>query len=492
MLDSPATRTRTVLRHRPAGSAGLRGQRVRRLDELDHRDGRTARAPGSPSSRGRSRTPRTGPSSARPCCGRARPIARTIEWRFEADPCRRDAWSNASWAGQGRTVSAGRVWAPGSWAPTGATSPRPTPGRCSRPPPRRASPSTTPPTSTATAAASRSWVRFLADHADDGFTVATKMGRRVDQVPENYNPDELPRLDRPVAPQPRCRPARPGPAALPAVGHDRRRRDLRRARRAGRGRLHRGVRRQRGDRRPGAQRDDPTAPRDRADHPERAAAQAAREGAADRDRDRGRHHRAGAAGLGPALGEVRREHHLRRTTTTAPTTGTAAPSTSARPSPACPFDVGLEAAADFTSPGRASRRPDGLTAAQAAIAWVVAAARCQHRDPGRTQRAAGAVQRGRRRGARAGRGVPRRGGPDLRRAGPRAGARPLVSRRRRSGSGPGPRPAPDAPPRASERRRPSRRGRGCPSSARPRSSAQRAQRSTAISWSSWRGSESAR
>src|SRR4051794_31518550 len=30
--------------------------------------------------------------------------------------------------------------------------------------------------------------RFLADHADAGFTVATKMGRRVDQVPENYTP----------------------------------------------------------------------------------------------------------------------------------------------------------------------------------------------------------------------------------------------------------------------------------------------------------------
>src|SRR3954468_21413850 len=31
--------------------------------------------------------------------------------------------------------------------------------------------------------------RFLADHADDGFTVVTKMGRRVDQLPENYTPD---------------------------------------------------------------------------------------------------------------------------------------------------------------------------------------------------------------------------------------------------------------------------------------------------------------
>jgi len=33
--------------------------------------------------------------------------------------------------------------------------------------------------------------RFLADHADDGFTVATKMGRRVDQDPENYTPDNF-------------------------------------------------------------------------------------------------------------------------------------------------------------------------------------------------------------------------------------------------------------------------------------------------------------
>jgi aryl-alcohol dehydrogenase-like predicted oxidoreductase len=33
--------------------------------------------------------------------------------------------------------------------------------------------------------------RFLADHADDGFTVATKMGRRLDQVPENYSPENF-------------------------------------------------------------------------------------------------------------------------------------------------------------------------------------------------------------------------------------------------------------------------------------------------------------
>jgi aryl-alcohol dehydrogenase-like predicted oxidoreductase len=33
--------------------------------------------------------------------------------------------------------------------------------------------------------------RFLADHSGDGFTVATKMGRREDQVPENYNPENF-------------------------------------------------------------------------------------------------------------------------------------------------------------------------------------------------------------------------------------------------------------------------------------------------------------
>ncbi|WP_337191480.1 aldo/keto reductase [Nocardioides flavescens] len=32
---------------------------------------------------------------------------------------------------------------------------------------------------------------FVADHADAGFTVATKMGRRQEQVPENYNPDNF-------------------------------------------------------------------------------------------------------------------------------------------------------------------------------------------------------------------------------------------------------------------------------------------------------------
>ncbi|RHW27298.1 aldo/keto reductase [Nocardioides immobilis] len=33
--------------------------------------------------------------------------------------------------------------------------------------------------------------RFLADHADAGLTVATKMGRRMEQVPANYRPDHF-------------------------------------------------------------------------------------------------------------------------------------------------------------------------------------------------------------------------------------------------------------------------------------------------------------
>ncbi len=33
--------------------------------------------------------------------------------------------------------------------------------------------------------------RFVADHVDAGFTVATKMGRRVDQVPGNYNAENF-------------------------------------------------------------------------------------------------------------------------------------------------------------------------------------------------------------------------------------------------------------------------------------------------------------
>ena len=77
-----------------------------------------------------------------------------------------------------------------------------------------------------------------------GFTVATKMGRRVDQVPENYTADNFRAwIDRSRA-QPRRRHGSTwcSCTARRQRGH-RRRRDVRRARRAGRGRRDRGVRR---------------------------------------------------------------------------------------------------------------------------------------------------------------------------------------------------------------------------------------------------------
>ena len=49
-----------------------------------------------------------------------------------------------------------------------------------------------------------------------GLLVATKMGRRVEQSPENYNRAELPSLERSLARQPGRRHPRSGPAALPA------------------------------------------------------------------------------------------------------------------------------------------------------------------------------------------------------------------------------------------------------------------------------------
>ena len=81
---------------------------------------------------------------------------------------------------------------------------------------RRASPSSTPPTSTATAAASSSSAASCADHPDAGITVATKMGRRVEQVPENYTLDNFRAWTDRSRAQPRRRHARPGAAALPA------------------------------------------------------------------------------------------------------------------------------------------------------------------------------------------------------------------------------------------------------------------------------------
>ena len=124
--------------------------------------------------------------------------------------------------------------------------------------------------------------RFLADHPDAGFTRGDQDGATGGAGAGELRRGQLPGLDRPVPAQPRRRPARPGPAALPADRRGRRRRDVRRPRHAGRGGRDRGVRPQRRDRRPGARRDRAPARRDRADHPERVPAQAARRGAACR------------------------------------------------------------------------------------------------------------------------------------------------------------------------------------------------------------------
>ena len=97
--------------------------------------------------------------------------------------------------------------------------------------------------------------------------------------------------------------------------------------------------------------------RDRADHRQRVPAQAA-------SRRCSRPPPRPGVGIiarvplasGLLVGQVRREHHVRRTTTTAPTTGTAAPSTSARPSPGVDCETGL-AGGRRSSPRWSRRRP---------------------------------------------------------------------------------------------------------------------------------------
>ena len=87
--------------------------------------------------------------------------------------------------------------------------------------------------------------RFLADHPDLVLTVATKMGRRVEQRPENYTLDNFRTwLDRSRL-QPRGRPDRPGATALSTDRCLLPRRDVRRVGHAGR---RRGDRRVRGER----------------------------------------------------------------------------------------------------------------------------------------------------------------------------------------------------------------------------------------------------
>ena len=69
---------------------------------------------------------------------------------------------------------------------------------------RPASASSTPRTSYGDGRSEQLIGRYLADHPDVMITVATKMGRRVEQRPGELHTGQLPRLDRPVPAQPRA------------------------------------------------------------------------------------------------------------------------------------------------------------------------------------------------------------------------------------------------------------------------------------------------
>ncbi len=129
--------------------------------------------------------------------------------------------------------------------------------------------------------------------------------------PGELRPGQLPRLERPLAPQPRRRPHRPGAAALPAHPRLLLGRGVRRPGHPGRGGADRRLRRERGDLRGGAHRHRPAERGERADHPQPVPDEAPVRGAARRPRGRRRHHRARAARLRAAVGQVHEGHGVR-------------------------------------------------------------------------------------------------------------------------------------------------------------------------------------
>ena len=244
-------------------------------------------------------------------------------------------------------------------------------------------------------------------------------------------PRQLPRVDRPLAPQPRRRHARPGAAALPAVAPSST--TTRRTTRWTRWSTTARSRRTASASRPSTQALSAIA------RPHVASVQIILNAfrlkpldevlpaaAAGRRRD----HRPGAAGLGAAVREVRRSTPRSRRTTTAPTTATAAPSTSARPSPASTTRPASRRRAEFTALGRDAaprasprrRRPSRGSWQQPGVSTVIPGAR--NAEPGRSQRGGGD-------GGGAPRGLPRRRPPDLRRAPARGGPPALVTGARR-------------------------------------------------------------
>ena len=216
---------------------------------------------------------------------------------------------------------------------------------------------------------------------------------------------QLPRLDRPLAAQPRRRHARPGAAALPAERGDRGGRDVRRPRRPGRRRRDRGVRRERRDRRPGARRDRAAERGVDPDHPQRVPAQAARRGAAGGDRGRRRDHRAGAAGVGLLSGKydagttfAADDHRTYNRHGEAFDVGETFSGVD--------YETGVQAAKEFTALVQRERSRRDARAGRDRVARP--AARRLDGDPRRPQRRPGPGQRGRGRGrSAAGRGARR-------------------------------------------------------------------------------------
>ena len=186
---------------------------------------------------------------------------------------------------------------------------------------------------------------------------------------------------------------------------------------------HRRLRSQRGDMRPGAHGDRAPQHRDRADHPQRLPAEAARARAPGRPGGGCRHHRAGPARERAALRPL---HHETTSppTITAPTTATARRSTSARRSPA-------STSKRVSRRSGASRRafPTGATMAQWALRWVldqpgvsvvIPGARNARAGPRKRRRSDTSAALGRR---------PRGRAAGLRRPDPPIGARALVKPR---------------------------------------------------------------
>ena len=163
--------------------------------------------------------------------------------------------------------------------------------------------------------------------------VATKMGRRVEQLTENYTRENFLRLERPLARKPRRAATGAGPAALPARRRVRVRCRVRLARPDGRRRADRRLRRVGRDRVASAVGDRPPPRGQRPDHPQLLSAQAARTGPPGGARGRRRDHRPGPAGVRAAVRAATTRTPRSPPTTTATSTAAAKRSTSARRSP---------------------------------------------------------------------------------------------------------------------------------------------------------------